>query len=123
MAVNLLRLAPYLAILGLLFAVAFIRGDKIKAEAKAAAAVTEAKALREVNKQNANSFTQLAQSQRQNDALVQDLHVKVSAIKLREVNTRQAIKEVYRNDPVARDWSAVSIPGGVQRALNGQAVN
>lgn len=112
-----LKLAPYAAILLLVIAVMFMRGEKLKAESLKDRAVAEANALREVNKQNADTIKGMADNQATNDQIVKDLAADVAAIRERGVTTRTIIEKAAANDPIIKTWTEEPVPAAVRDAL------
>lgn len=116
-----LKAAPYLVIVGLVLCLLWVRGDKLKADNEADKWRGTADKLATVAKTNSETIHYEQGNRATNDRVVAALADDVKAIKLRGSQTRETIREIYRNDKAARDWSSVPIPDGVRNALNRSA--
>lgn len=109
---------PYIAIVGLIMAVLFLRNDVTGARAGEATALQKAANLQAVNVENARTIASMGQQRVDNDAIASAVAAKVGANVTRETRVVTVLKEGQRNDPQVRDWAASPIPGSVRGALN-----
>lgn len=109
---------PYIAIVGLIMAVLFLRNDVTGARAGEATALQKAANLQAVNADNARTIASMGQQRVDNDAIASAVAAKVGANVTRETRVVTVLKEGQRNDPQVRAWAASPIPGSVRGALN-----
>jgi hypothetical protein len=108
---------PYIAIVGLIMAVLFLRNDVTGAHAERDVAKQEAANLHAVNAENARTIASMGQQRVDNDAIATAVAAKVGANVQRETRIVTVLKEGTRNDPQVRAWAATPVPSSVRGAL------
>lgn len=115
-----LRLALGLASLTILAALVAVlmwyRGEAIKAGAERDQWKETSQTWERANADNVKAIESLKQARVQNDAIAADLRRQLQENAGREVETRTIIREVVRNDPVARSWADSPVPDSLRNA-------
>jgi hypothetical protein len=118
--VSNLRLALGLASLTILAALVGVilwqRGDLEKAKAERDQWKETSQTWERANADNVRAIAGLRKARDDNDALAKDLQAKLNANASREVETRTVIREIIRNDPVARSWADSPVPDSLRNA-------
>jgi hypothetical protein len=109
---------PYIAIVGLIMAVLFLRNDNTAAHAGEKAAKVEAAGLREANAADARTIASFGQQRIDNDAIASAVAARVNVNVTHETRVVTALKDAKRNDPQVRNWADTAIPGSVLREFN-----
>ncbi len=112
------RLWWILPIVGLSFAVLWLRADISAKAAKLAVADAKNADLTKANKDAQTVIAAFAQQRIDNDAIAELVAAKIKVTNTREVNYQTTIERIAANDPAVRDWRAVPVPASVREALH-----
>lgn len=102
----------------LLTGLLWFRGEAIKADARADQWEASAKTYAKANVTANRTIAGLQAAARANDAIEADLRRELDTIKARSVETRTVVREVYVNEPEARDWGSTAVPDSLRNAAN-----
>lgn len=111
-----LGLACMVALAALVGVILWQRGDLEKAKRERDDWKDTSQQLQRANADNVRTIASLKKARDDNDALAKDLQAKLNANASREVETRTIIREVVRNDPVARSWADSPVPDSLRNA-------
>lgn len=106
-----------LPIVGLAFAVLWLRADVASAKADRDTAKAEAAILKGVNDQNAKVMEGYLEQRLANDEIVRQLGEAMQGNANRETNVRIEVEKEARNEPASRDWLNQPIPNGLRRVI------
>lgn len=105
-------------IIGLTFALLFVRVSLAKKETQLATSQASIASLTKANKDAQIVIAAFAQQRIDNDAIASLVAAKIKITNTREVNYQTTIQRIAANDPTVRDWRAVSVPISVRGALS-----
>lgn len=115
-----IRLAFGLAFLTILAAlvgaILWLRGDLEKAKRERDVWREASQTWERANADNVRAIAGLKKARDDNDKLAKELQAKLNANADREVETRTIIREIIRNDPVARSWADSPVPDSLRNA-------
>lgn len=119
----LARAWPYLAIVGLVFVVLFMRNDLTKTTAQRDAANVRVTDLTNANQTLAQGLALVDRMQKDNDAIAAQVGAALDNNRVREVRTREIIERAAKNDPNVRSWIDTPVPSGVREALRADSID
>ena len=119
----ILKLAPYLAIVALIFVVLFQRNTITDRNAKVAAAAVRVADVTDANKSLAKALDATKQARIDNDAIAEAVAARIGGTQTRLVETRTIIEKAKANEPAVRAWGAVPVPVSVRQALRARAID
>ena len=104
-------------LIGLTFALLFMRADLAKKETALVTSKAQVADLTKANKDAQTVIAAFAQQRIDNDAIAELVAAKIKVTNLRETNYQTTIERIATNDPAVRDWRNVPVPVGVRSAL------
>lgn len=104
-------------LLGLTFALLFLRADLAHKETQLVTSKAQVADLTKANKDAQTVIAAFAQQRIDNDAIAELVAAKIKVTNVRETNYQTTIERIAANDPAVRDWRNVPVPVGVRRAL------
>lgn len=111
-----LRFGPYIAIMLLIGAILWLRGDLVGAKADRKAAIVERNQYKAANEANTKIIQGFSARQVDNDAIAAAVANRLAANSQKTETVRQRIRSAA-NEPGVRDWASMPVPSSVQRAL------
>jgi len=117
-----LRFGPYVAIVALLVALLYVRGDKIKAQAETAGALREVKTLTKANESQSEALKLAIEVRRDNDRIQRELSDKLADISATANAAQEGLANAIARDPEAKSWADTDVPISVRNSLaNGRS--
>ena len=106
-----------LPLVGLTFAVLFMRGSLAHKDTELVTAHAQVADLTKANKDAQIVIESFAAQRIDNDAIATLVAAKIKVTNTREVNYQTTIQRIANNDPAVRDWRAMPVPASVRSAL------
>lgn len=114
------KAAPWLIAGALALSLAWVRGDKIKAEAKRDEAVASVTQLAAANADSAKAIRELKASQDLANETTKQLNQRLDVIDGQGERINQRLRETLAHDPASRDWGSVPVPKRVRNDLRSE---
>lgn len=112
-----LKLLPYAVIVALLVAFLWQRNTLTKTTADLEAANVRVEDVTAANATLADAIKKVNQAQIDNDAIAAAVAARLEGNRVREVHTREVIREAIENDPESNDWASRPVPSRVREAI------
>lgn len=112
-----LKLLPYALLAALLIAFLWQRNTLTKTTADLEAAEVRVEDVTAANATLAEAIKKVNQAQIDNDAIAAAVAARLEGNRVREVHTREVIREAIENDPESNDWANQPVPSRLREAL------
>ena len=112
-----LKLLPYALLAALLIAFLWQRNTLTKTTADLEAANVRVEDVTTANATLADALDKVNQAQVDNDAIAVAVAARLEGNRVREVHTREVIREAIENDPESNDWASRPLPSRLREAL------